>query len=719
MRDARRNTITTLLGVACLLAAGWWLAACSRTDSVAATPVERVRLDVTVPGIYQVTGADLQRAGLAVDALDPAGLRLASGGVTVPYLVRDDALLFYGEASDSPYSAVKPYVLTVGEAGALIDEADTQPVPGTVDRVWQRLHLEDNKFYDPRAFQSGVTELWFWETIRNVGNDAVADIAFELPEIDDSASAEMRLNLYGASYDNTIDGDHDADLLINGQQIDTITWDGQTHYTATVTLPAGALRSGDNTVTIDNSKQGAALIDIILLNWIELVYAAQPRAADDTIAFENVSGTVTLTGFSDSPLVLDVTNPAEPRRLPSAENDTTILSVTEEMRVAAAGPDGYLTPDAITPLYPTTLRDADNQADMLIVTTEALLPELTPLIEARNAGGLSTYSATVDEIYAEFGDGAPSPLAIRDFVAHAATQWADPAPRYLFLVGDATTDGRGYMVDRDENPVPQPSNVVPSLLIEVSHSGETVSDARLADVDGDLKPDLAVGRWPVADPADVRALVERTLAYEAGASADTALFAMDGTSTEFSNFTDRLLQQSGFPVAEATLLNGASAETVAQNWNDGAWLISYVGHGSLDLWGKDELFSVDRVSAIDDDAPPPIVLQFTCLSGQFAHPEVDSLSEALLKHDSGPVVLVGASSLTLSSHQEPFAVALLDALQDPALTRVGDAFQQAKQAIEINGNVGLQEISDTFGLFGDPSVRIIRPNGSGVATSSD
>ena len=41
--------------------------------------------------------------------------------------------------------------------------------------------------------------------------------------------------------------------------------------------------------------------------------------------------------------------------------------------------------------------------------------------------------------------------------------------------------------------------------------------------------------------------------------------------------------------------------------------------------------------------------------------------------------------------------------------RVGDALQDAKEAMQINGNAGLQEISDTFGLIGDPSAKIVRP----------
>jgi hypothetical protein len=111
---------------------------------------------------------------------------------------------------------------------------------------------------------------------------------------------------------------------------------------------------------------------------------------------------------------------------------------------------------------------------------------------------------------------------------------------------------------------------------------------------------------------------------------------------------------------------------------------------------------------LNSNGNAPIVVQLTCLTGLFAHPETESLSETLLLDDDGPVLVVGATSLTLSAHQEPFAVALLQRLQDPSVERVGDALWQAKQELDVS-NGGMREISDTFGLLGDPSTVIVRP----------
>lgn len=687
-------------------------AACGRDEKQTIEQVDRVKLAIANPGIYRVTVDELRDAGLDLTDLDAQRPALTTGGQSIPYLIDSDAIIFYGAAADSRFANVKSYIVATDAEGVLMREANAVSSDGPeVKAVHQTIHLEENRFYDPRAIQPGVDEVWFWETIRNLGASNQFELTVMLPDVVENAAADLRVNLYGATYDNGVDGDHTFDLIVNGQKVETVQWDGQTHFTADVMIPSGVLKAGDNTIVIDNSAEGATLLDIMLLNWLELTYEMPTAAFADAIEFTDVSGVVTLD--ANDLVVLDIADPNAPVRISSSViGDTDTFAVTDVMRITAADSRALKQPAAMEPLLPTTWREAANQADLLIVTTAALAPELEPLVAAREAEGITTSVVPVEEIYDAFGYGDPSPDAINAFVTYAVAQWESPAPAYLLLVGDATTDTRGYLAQRPDNPIEPPANIVPSPLIAVSHSGETVSDARLADVDGDLMPDLAVGRWPVADANEVRDLVSRTLAYENGVSADTALFTMDGTSSEFSSFTSRLLEEATFPAGDATLLDGPTAQTVADNWNDGAWLISYVGHGSLDLWGKDEVFSAEQVSAIADDAVAPIVLQFTCLSGQFAHPETESLSEVLIKHESGPVLLVAATSLTLSSHQEPFAVALLQALQDPSVERIGDALQRAKASLNPSDNPGLQEISDTFGLLGDPSAKIVRPGSS-------
>jgi hypothetical protein len=93
-------------------------------------------------------------------------------------------------------------------------------------------------------------------------------------------------------------------------------------------------------------------------------------------------------------------------------------------------------------------------------------------------------------------------------------------------------------------------------MVPVQFSGETVSDSRLVDIDEDMRPDLAVGRWPVDDIRDVESLVKRTLAYEQGTAVDTALFTIDGTDPQFAKTATRLWTGSNFAEDQVEMLDG-------------------------------------------------------------------------------------------------------------------------------------------------------------------
>jgi hypothetical protein len=245
-------------------------------------------------------------------------------------------------------------------------------------------------------------------------------------------------------------------------------------------------------------------------------------------------------------------------------------------------------------------------------------------------------------------------------------------------------------------------------MVMVAHSGETVSDSRLVDVDGDNRPDLAVGRWPVRSPREVSDIVARTLAYEESTASDRTVFATDGSERYFRGIAENLIERAAISHENVVQQDGPTAEELGNLWRQGAWLATYIGHGSIDRWGKEDMFNVDQLGELEGSTIP-IVLQLTCLTGLFSHPEQVSLAEAMLQEQSGPVLIVAASSLTLSAHQEPFAAELLQQLQDTKIQRFGDAFLGAKRALDVEASNGLREVSDTFSLLGDPSAKIIRP----------
>ena len=691
-------------GLLLLILTSWLL---WRQFGPAATPVGPVRDDALVievdqTGFYRLTTEDLAAAGLTLTTLSAADLALTDQENPVPFLIQDEALIFYGQAPTSQYTAVRPYILQQGEPGVMMTgEVVATDAAATLTTITQTLRLEENKTYQGQARTHGSGDVWFWQAVQ-IGASVVQTLT--LPSVSAEGPASLTLHFWGSTYNNEVELDHDLDLLLNGQAVGSVRWDGQIYYTGTVTIPPGVLHAGDNFLTLDNSAPGATLVDIMYLDWLELHYPAPPQAVNDRLEIAPVSGAVTVSGFSAEPLLFNLADPQAPTLLGgwTMDRGRVPLTLTPDQQLVAIGPTGSLTPNTLRGLRSSDWTNPANQADLLIITTDELAPALVPLETAREAQGIQTAIVPLAELVDAFTYGESGPETIRAFLRFAQQNWTKPRPRYVLLVGDASTDFRDYLGQ-------SPGNLVPTLMIPVTFSGETISDTGLADLDGDGFPDMALGRWPVDSPRAVADLVERTLAYEQGVASARAVFSADGTEDQFPVFADSLISQNGFTDDEVVRLYGQPTAALANAWNEGAWLLTYNGHGSLDMWGKEEVFTLAAVSDLRPQTNSPIVLQFTCLTGLFAHPFTPSISETMLAHEDGPILIVAATSLTLPNNQEPFAQALIGALRDPATQRMGDALLFAQQSLNQPEAPGLQEIVATFGLLGDPSALIVRP----------
>ncbi len=695
-----------LLFAAGALVAGYYF---WRLGQPATAAVERsttdLFIDIEMDGIVSLSLDLVQAAGLRLDSWEPASFTLTSFGQPVPVLIRGNRLYFYGQGSESIYSRARPYRLSLeppaGSQPLIQPEPVTPATPTGPTPVRRSIHLEENQVYASAAYHADFPDTWFWHTLHV---QQTFETTFDLPAVADG-SGEIRLHLYGQSHDPNIDPDHDFELRLNGRSLGTISWEGQTHFLAEAAIPAGTLQNGSNVLEFDNRGEGGAFVDIIQIDWVEIDFQAPAEAGESPVGFIPAAGPFFMGGFSTEPMIFDVTQPDRPLLLTdfAYQDGRVAFTAGSGQTLIAAAPENFPAPAALRPARTTMLTDRANRADLIIITTDGLAPALTPLVKAREEQGLAVTVALAGEIYDHFGEGESSPESLRRFVDYAVTHWTPPAPRYLLLVGAGRYDYRDYLGLL-------PENHVPSMMVPVTHSGETVSDSRLADLNDDGRPELAVGRWPLDDPEAVSRLVERTLAYENGQASDRVLFSADGSSTEFTSLSDRLVEASGVPAGNIEKLYGVPLESMTRSWNDGSWLISYVGHGSINLWGKDSLFNQEGIDGLrlNGSYAPPIVAQFTCLTGFYAHPKERSLSENLLTSDSGPVLIIGATSLTLSSSQRPFAEKILLNLQDPRFTRIGDAFLDAKTTLDLT-DLGVQEVVDTFGLLGDPTALIIRP----------
>lgn len=104
------------------------------------------------------------------------------------------------------------------------------------------------------------------------------------------------------------------------------------------------------------------------------------------------------------------------------------------------------------------------------------------------------------------------------------------------------------------------------------------------------------------------------------------------------------LSRAGEEVAFAT------RSSIVEAFAQGAFPVSYVGHGGIHLWADENVFDVSRVDSLAPQSSWPLLLTMDCLNGYFDFPYLDSLSEALLKvKDKGAIAVFSpaASASTL------------------------------------------------------------------------
>jgi hypothetical protein len=433
------------------------------------------------------------------------------------------------------------------------------------------------------------------------------------------------------------------------------------------------------------------------------------RADQDRLDFWSTGEETNLSGFSGPVLIFDITDPWNPlyKGELALDGDIAVLQSQPRHHYLAAGPKGYLKPERISPLVGLPdLRLPGSGADYIAIAPDALLTELEPLLKYRVEHGLVTAAIPVQAVYDQFSHGQSSPQAIRDFLHFAVENW-DPAPRYLLLVGDASYDPKGYLAPADANQL-----VVP--LVDTVYGGQTTSDVPFVQLNDDEWPDLAVGLVPARTAEGVQAFVEKTLVYEGSilsqAGEGRVLAVADSFEPSFrwdaEEFLSLFTQDTQYDLITPDQGDTGTSSLIEEKLDEGISLLAYFGHGSLNMWGKDRLFTAEDAAGLNNSAHLPVVLNMTCLTGLYTHPKVDSLAESLLfnKH-GGAVAVLAPSSLTLAVDQSFLSRPLVEEMLEDPNASLGDIHLRARRQVSLD-SPGMRDVMMTFMLFGDPALSL-------------
>ncbi len=386
-----------------------------------------------------------------------------------------------------------------------------------------------------------------------------------------------------------------------------------------------------------------------------------------------------------------------------------------------------------------------NSYDYIAIVHRSLSEPIQPLLDRRARHGLRVTKVDVQDIYDEFNYGMPHQQAIRDFLNYAYHYWNQGEanrPRYVLLVGDGHYDFKNVL----NKPVP---NLVPPFLINVDPwIGETAADNRFVSVDGadDYLPDMAIGRIPAWNAADVASVIAKIVAYEdENAPPDAAwqrraVFVADDEETgagNFHAFSDEIIANwlppaydsskiyynpNNMPVGVGYTTVSDMKTNVKQAFNQGALLMQWFGHASKFRWGSfNNLWKVWDLRTLDANVHLPLVLSYSCWSGYFVNlfgytdgsPDgsawYQSLGETdLLQPGRGAIADLSPSGQHVGQALQVLNQGLTKTIFQDRVVGLGEAVDAAK-LYYFSHSTAYPDVIDTSILFGDPTLKLRLP----------
>lgn len=666
-----------------------------------------LKIFVTQEGWYRISRSDMAAAGYDPGA-DGSQLEIYTSGVAQPIVVADggdgrfdpnDTIEFYGLGLDIPSTGARTYWLHVGADALRLQtpryRAGT-PMTGPAAFTFER---KDRTIYLP-SIPDGSQGNFFGPVVTTAS--ATQDLTVDSPDAGFTGNATLEIALQGAN----INIQDPVGVELNGHPVGTVAVLANSGLqTFQLDVPQSWLVAGTNTLRLTDQN---AAYGVTLLVSARLTYRHLLRADDGLLEVALPPSTqVTVGGFPTSTIrAIDVTDATAPAALalkvtpdgagfaatfttPRSRPGSTVL-VFSDNRV--------LGPPEMSPNTPSSWSTSGSslRADLVIVTNAAFAAAVETLKSARDGSGVATVIADVDDIYDEYNFGVRDPQAIRDFLEDS-TRWRN-APRFVLLVGDASTDPRNYLGIGS-------FDFVPTKLVTTTYL-KTASDNWFTDFDDDGVEDLPIGRLPVRTAADAATVIQKiaTRGTPAGTWANRSLLVSDSRGTyDFPQATANLVPLFPATMTVESLTIGATPtpkETIVGALNSGSLLVNYFGHADLEYWGMN-VFNGSDAANLSNGNQLPVMMLIACYNGYFHRPNSRSLAESLMLAPNGGAVAVwAASTLTSAFGETVLNQEVYRQLFGTGSLTIGEAMRNAKLAVSD------PDIRKSYILFGDPSMKL-------------
>ncbi len=339
---------------------------------------------------------------------------------------------------------------------------------------------------------------------------------------------------------------------------------------------------------------------------------------------------------------------------------------------------------------------------MLVISHANYMEAMQPFVDWKNSMGIKTEMVDVATV------GATS-TAIKTFVEN---YYSTTGLTFLLLVGDG----------------PQiPTNTTGSL-------GGPSDNAYGYLAGNDHNPDIFVGRFSAENVDHVITMVQRTIEYEKQPVTTTNWFAKgvgiasdqgpgDDNEMDYTHMRNIRTDLVGYTFESvAELYDGSQGgedlpgnptqANVATEVNAGRSIINYVGHGSDNSWGTTG-FSNTNINALTNNHMWPYIFSVACVNGNFVSGTCFAEGWLRAKNANGPTGAVATLMSTINQSWNP-PMDGQDEMNDILVESYPTNIKRTFGGISMNGCIkmneaygaGGDEMTDTWTLFGDPSVMV-------------
>ncbi len=692
-----------------------------------------IKFSVSLEGLHKVTRGELLAVGVPADRLVGDNMRLfCRTWETAIYVSTDglfgadDFLLFWAQPYESAYTRTNVYWLGFGPGGQRMSQRSGALISGGQEIVSYRhrtLYSPELMFFNNFLPNDSSFDHWFAGYMSRGYNENNTFNIWSGNRLS-TGTAYADLSLYGGdTYAGT--SDHITSVKINGTTVGSLTYDGRSSFTGRVAFAASELGSTSTSVTL-NQTQTVNVEDRAYLESLTLDFERPLASANgSTLYFGGTTGgcNYEVTGFATSAdgfHVVDASDPVSPVILTDCTVSNAVGSYTVTFGDSAptarlygvVASTGAASVDRIERVPFRNLAATSRQADYILICPYAFRTSAYRLLKYRYLNGLSVVVAPIEDVYNEFSYGIADAGAVKQFVGFAYHHWQAPVPKYVLLAGEGTYDPKGNLGASADNVLP--------VRLGPSSWRWTSTDSWFAQVSGqDELIDLSVGRIPVTTDVALGVIVDKIVAYETeingtGTWKKKATLVADNDSVQgFKVATEAEvashLSSAGFSMTKAYLDDnpdaGLTRMQIANGFANGRYLITFFGHGAVDFWMGEQVWTASDVQALSNTVYP-IVAMFTCQTGYFQDPDQECISEVMLERaGAGAVGCLGPSILADLGYSAYVADGFVGKLVDIGPVRVGDALVAGMTTLFEFGNQYREELR-AYHIFGDPATLV-------------